>query len=349
MKISLATLEKAVRKIQSVSQVEFDVNMGDTKLVFRLLTPLEEVDMMEYVYILVQKGKNGKDGDEEYVSALAGNSHLSNCYKTSLLTYSLVQIDELDLRKVDVIETESGLRPKHEVLSEMILNNWDSTWLVHLYMVCMARAMEEGIKMTSKVKIDLREVQERLEYHENEAARLREKLSQFGQTTKQRLADEIAKEDAAASPPSQTPDNEERKDLLPDHSSSFLDESNPEDTLRREGERIRQIQTMEWEKQERIRQEQAQFLAAQEERDRKLRENPKFQEGTQTWEAAPPVRPTPVPPSQPPAPEPPTAAYNRGVSRALSSVQSAFQAGRGGQILQIEPEEYLGDKQGPVK
>ena len=307
MKISFKALEQAVQKIQRISDVEFSVEMDDDKLVFRLLTPDEENEASEYGFILQRKRP-------AFESSISANATIGNCMRTAILAYSLVQIGDLNLRGQDFLETDEGDKPRWEVVSDLILTNWDSTWIIHLYMSWMTHSMQEGIRITSKVKIDLKTIEDQIEFHQSEAVRLQEKRSQFSTSTaKEKLHQEITREESL-----EEEEEPEKVDLLPNHESSFLSAENPEESLRVESRRANALQKAALETQKAREDEAARREWEEFERHQIPQEPPKME--------------VPPPPLR-------AAELNRGVGRAVSSLKDAFQTGK--TVVIREPEEYL--------
>lgn len=120
MSISLKALEAAVTKVEQIRDDELTFEAGDSVITLRGLRPDEDTSVQRYANEVLPK-----DGSPADQTTLAD---FMDRMRFGILGYSVVQIDDLDLRNVEYLdaEDEDGTYqiPKHEGLRELIKKSW---------------------------------------------------------------------------------------------------------------------------------------------------------------------------------------------------------------------------------
>jgi len=120
MSISLKALEAAVTKVEQIRDDELTFEAGDSVITLRGLRPDEDTSVQRYANEVLPK-----DGTSADQTTLAD---FMDRMRFGILGYSVVQIDDLDLRNVEYLdaEDEDGTYqvPKHEGLRELIKKSW---------------------------------------------------------------------------------------------------------------------------------------------------------------------------------------------------------------------------------
>lgn len=270
MAISYSALEDAAKKIQDIRKLEDVIEISGIKVVIRCLDNREEIEASEFVGILQARYK-------EFGNPQAQLAAMSMGMRVGHLAYAIVQIGDVDLRNVEFIETANGESlPKVEAVANLILENWDSDVTFLLFMRFMAFSMECSVFIENQIKIETKNIEDEIEFHKTKLAELEEKMRLVRvQTVKEKLQDGIDGAVREGSSPtdsnemkkvtlnledsekvSTNEDEENQKTSWERIQSSFLDDSNPQESLEMETRRIAELQRQNQERRAQERQNQ---------------------------------------------------------------------------------------------
>jgi len=146
MSINLQALEQALAAVEEVGKGELSFEINNTTMTLRVLMPEEEVEVQKYAAVALNSGEEG-----EQHTAMA----FLDRFKTAIISYALVEIDDLDLRDAEFIETGEKLPngkivkiPKAEALQKIIRG-----WTRHL-LIGVFRKYAELLAKVEKVAED---------------------------------------------------------------------------------------------------------------------------------------------------------------------------------------------------
>jgi hypothetical protein len=156
MSISLNQLKSAMNKITQAGYLERKVTLGENTLIIRTLTPREESELQKIISDLSR---------DENMTTL----EFVDLVRKETLSRAIVQIDDLDMRNVDMIETDevlaNGVKVKvsrQQAISEMI--EFLPRLLLSKVFEEMSRLTEEVEERTNKLlKIDVVDIDAEIE------------------------------------------------------------------------------------------------------------------------------------------------------------------------------------------
>ena len=156
MSISLNQLKSAMNKITQAGYFERKVTLGENTLIIRTLTPREESELQKIISDLSR---------DENMTTL----EFVDLVRKETLSRAIVQIDDLDMRNVDMIETDevlaNGVKVKvsrQQAISEMI--EFLPRLLLSKVFEEMSRLTEEVEERTNKLlKIDVVDIDAEIE------------------------------------------------------------------------------------------------------------------------------------------------------------------------------------------
>lgn len=131
MPISLKALEAAVTRVERIRDDELTFEAGESKITLRGLRPDEDTSVQRYADEVLPK-----DNTKATQSTLA---EYMDRMRYGILGYSVIQIDDLDLRDVDYLDTEDPETgeaysvPKAEGLRELIQRSWSRAMLAQVF------------------------------------------------------------------------------------------------------------------------------------------------------------------------------------------------------------------------
>lgn len=165
MSISLNQLKSAMNKITLAGYLERKVTLGENTLIIRTLTPKEESELQKIISDLSR---------EENMTTL----EFVDLVRKETLSRAIIQIDDLDLRNVDMIETDevlaNGVKVKvsrQQAISEMI--EFLPRLLLSKVFEEMSRLTEEVEERTNKIlKIDIVDIDAEIEVLEKRIKQL---------------------------------------------------------------------------------------------------------------------------------------------------------------------------------
>lgn len=167
--LNIEALEQALASIEAVGHEELTFQVGGDEgvtVTLCLVAPEEEVEVQRYAQEAIDAGEDGnaaKDAAMEFLDR----------WKYGLLSYAIVQIDNLDFRDVEYVETGETLdngkairKPKHVVVRNLIRKLWKRPILnrvFHKYTELQERAESKAEKVIEYTPSELGAEIERLE------------------------------------------------------------------------------------------------------------------------------------------------------------------------------------------
>ena len=165
MSISLNQLKSAMNKITQDGYLERKVSLGENTLIIRTLTPKEESELQKIISDLSR---------DETMTTL----EFVDVVRKETLSRAIVQIDDLDMRNIDMVETDevlpNGVKVKvsrQQAISEMI--EFLPRLLLSKVFEEMSRLTEEVEERTNKLlKIDVVDIDAEIEILEKRIKQL---------------------------------------------------------------------------------------------------------------------------------------------------------------------------------
>jgi hypothetical protein len=165
MSISLNQLKSAMNKITQAGYLERKVSLGENTLIIRTLTPKEESELQKIISDLSR---------DETMTTL----EFVDVVRKETLSRAIVQIDDLDMRNIDMVETDevlpNGVKVKvsrQQAISEMI--EFLPRLLLSKVFEEMSRLTEEVEERTNKLlKIDVVDIDAEIEILEKRIKQL---------------------------------------------------------------------------------------------------------------------------------------------------------------------------------
>ncbi len=129
MTISLKALEGAITQVEKVADQELTFQVNGTNIAIRGLRPDEDTEVQRYAQSALPK-----NGEEDQ----AAFAEFMDRLRYGTLGYSVVQINDMDLRNEDYLSTEDEEGapydvPKSEALRDMIRKNWSRPMLAAVF------------------------------------------------------------------------------------------------------------------------------------------------------------------------------------------------------------------------
>jgi len=178
--LDIQALEKALAPIKEVGMEELVFEVEDQSLTLRPLLPHEEVAMQRYAQEALA-GHEDEDGADRYAVM-----EFMNRFRIETIAYSLVQIDDTDLRDVEYIatgeETSAGKPvrvPKNVALRSIIEKQWSRPMVQATFAKYGELLIKIEMKASSLVEFDPTDI-------EAEVDRLRGRLTELEDEKKRR-------------------------------------------------------------------------------------------------------------------------------------------------------------------
>lgn len=159
MKVNFNQLSELMNPLTQMCKKEKVVDLSGTKVVLRILTPLEETNVQRLL----------PEIDESPMSAM----EFADIYRRETLARSIVQIDEMDLRGVDEVETgetlPNGVSKKMTKTDALlkIIEGWSRPVLSKLFEQYGLLSEEIELEMDDSLKMNI-EKKEALEENLNQ-------------------------------------------------------------------------------------------------------------------------------------------------------------------------------------
>lgn len=171
MTINFEELKAAITKVQDVKGLELTFEAEGVSVTLRGLQPDEDLEIQKYSQEVLPK-----DGEEESQAAFA---EFMDRVRFSTLGYSIVAIDDLDLREIEYLSTrdESGEEydiPKHEAVRELVSTSWSRSLLGAVFAKFSELAERIEINASRKVKFDPADLDDEIARLEKRASHLQE-------------------------------------------------------------------------------------------------------------------------------------------------------------------------------
>lgn len=129
--MDLKSLKAALAPLSKFGQEEFSFDVEGLSVALRPLLPKEEVACQQYAASLLKSAKEEEDEDEDDPLSRATALRYFDQFRTAVISYSLVQIGEADLRGLETIETgevlENGTpikEPLNVAIRKIINDSW---------------------------------------------------------------------------------------------------------------------------------------------------------------------------------------------------------------------------------
>ena len=191
--INMAALEQALAGIEELGRSELEFLAGDTKVVLRMLSPAEEMEVQRYAREATAKVGDKAPSDEKELAMM----EFMDRFKLTVLAYSITQIGSMDLSEVQTVatgeQTDSGKDihiPKHEAVRNLL-----KRWTRPILLSCFAKYGELAgrVERSAETKIkweptDLSAEIERLQRRLSEMLKLQQEAaapSETNRTSKQ--------------------------------------------------------------------------------------------------------------------------------------------------------------------
>jgi hypothetical protein len=171
--VNLKALEAAIAKVENIRAFEYTFEVGDIQITLRPLLPFEETEMTRYAEVAMEGVKEG-------ASTQAAFADFMDRLRHATLGFSIVELGELDLRKVEYLETGEVddqqrpiLVPKWEAIRDMVASQWTRFMLSEVFSRFGELLERLEANARKSVKFDPVDLQEEIERHERRLTELR--------------------------------------------------------------------------------------------------------------------------------------------------------------------------------
>lgn len=163
--VNLKALEAAINKVENLRDIEHTFAAGTTTITLRPLRPDEDTEISRYAQVAME----GTQDDEPTQSTQTRFADFMDRLRHATLGFSIVQIDDVNLRGVEYIETgevdDQGralVLPKWEAVRDMVAAKWERFMLAAVFAQFgeMLERLEDSAQ--KKVKFDTVDLDEEI-------------------------------------------------------------------------------------------------------------------------------------------------------------------------------------------
>jgi len=174
MTINFKSLEKAISQVEQISEMELAFEANGVQVTLRTLRPVEDIDVQRRAQAVL----DAETGDAKSPNTVALAEFMDQL-RFGLLGYSIVQIDDLDLRTVTYIqnEDENGEvydQPKHQAVEQLVRDKWSREMLAVVFKKFLELQEKVSVRAQNAVKFDVQDLDQEIERLEKRMEELKE-------------------------------------------------------------------------------------------------------------------------------------------------------------------------------